>query len=297
MLKQMTIFVKIRWVLVVVTAAVLCASPGQAAIEKIFYSDGVILDGEIYDRVEVYDTEPLYTIVNMTGGFIGNPGMFTYDYSTLNISGGTVEFLYTYDSSTINISGGQVSNVNVPGETTIGAHDSSTINAYQGGSLIGGSGAFFELWDSSKLNVYGGGIALFLTAHDHSVVNIYDGFLFDIVLAGDSMVNVYGGKIETFLFNDYVPNTTTVNIYGYDFQYTPEGRWMLPIGGEGEGWWISKLTGYGFNGIAITWWGLPDPDTHDNINLIPEPTTLLLLGLGSLALIRKCNMGKALCPK
>jgi len=46
------------------------------------------------------------------------------------------------------------------------------------------------------------------------------------------------------------------------------------------------LTGYSFEGDPIDLWGLPDPATHDNINLIPEPMTLFLLGLGSLGLLR-----------
>jgi hypothetical protein len=47
-----------------------------------------------------------------------------------------------------------------------------------------------------------------------------------------------------------------------------------------EGWWISKLTGHGLDGTPITYFGLPDPALNPNINLIPEPGTFGLFGLG-----------------
>lgn len=42
----------------VAIAVLLCVSAGQAAIEKVFTSDGVIQTGDIYDKVEVRDTKP-----------------------------------------------------------------------------------------------------------------------------------------------------------------------------------------------------------------------------------------------
>jgi len=165
---------------------------------KIFYSDGVIQQGESYDRVEVYDTPPSHTTVNITGGYVGWPldvdtGLYTYDASTVNISGGYVDFLHTYDSSIVNVSGGMVGNWDSFGEMTISAHNSSTINVYTEGVLTGGSAAFFQLYDSSTLNVYGGAVGLFLIAFNPSVVNIYDGFLFSVQLGGPA--NIYGGSI------------------------------------------------------------------------------------------------------
>jgi hypothetical protein len=250
---------------------------------KIFYSDGVIQQGDGYDRVEVYDTPPSHTTVNMTGGYVGrlpvvDTGLYTYDASIVNISGGIVEYLHTNNSSTVNISGGVVGSLWTPfGETTISSQDESTINVYEGGLLFGGSFAFFYMFDLSTLNVYGGGIDSFLISFNPSVVNIYDGSLSMVELGGP--VNIYGGRIGGAFPSSFY---STVNIYGYDFVYEPHWYKTPPddiIRGEQ---WVSRLTGMGLYGVPISIIDLPDPAINPNIHLIPEPGTMLLLALGGL---------------
>jgi hypothetical protein len=250
---------------------------------KIFYSDGVIQQGDGYDRVEVYDTPPSHTTVNMSGGYVGrlpvvDTGLFTYDASIVNISGGIVEYLHTHNSSTVNISGGVVGNWwTAFGETTISAHNSSTINMYEGGFLSGGSFAFFYMFDLSTLNVYGGGVDLFLVAFNPSVVNIYNGSLSTVELGGP--VNIYGGRIGGAWTSYFL---STVNIYGYNFVYEPHWYKTLPDDVIRPDQWVSRLTGMGIYGVPISIIDLPDPATHPNIHLIPEPGTILLLALGGL---------------
>jgi hypothetical protein len=254
---------------------------------KIFYSDGVIQQGESYDRVEVYDTPPSHTTVNMTGGHIGKPpdidtGMYTYDASVVNISGGGVDFLHTYDSSTVNISGGGAGNWESFGETTISTHNSSTINLYAGGGFDGGSSSYFFMFDSSTLNVYGGGVGLFLIAFNPSVVNIYDGDLFSVQLGGTA--NIYGGSIGG-AWPSYF-RATAVNIYGYDFVYEPHWYQTQPDDPIRPEQWISRLTGIGLYNVPISIIDLPDPATNPNIHLIPEPVTILLFVLGGIYVVR-----------
>src|SRR4030042_6509914 len=71
-----------------------CSGVRVYATTIAFYSDGVIKKGETYDKVDVYDTPPAHTTVDMTGGQVNRPGMFTYDATTVNISGGLVAFLH-----------------------------------------------------------------------------------------------------------------------------------------------------------------------------------------------------------
>ncbi len=225
--------------------------------------DFIIKDGDIYLFFAVSESVFGFPTprVDMTGGHVGNEdfpgsGMFTYDSSTLNVSGGTIDYLHTYNSSTVNISGGLVSHYSCWDTQTISSHNCSTINVYDGASLRGGSFHHFTLYDSSTVNVYGGDVVLFLMPYDSSTVNIYDGKCsFGIIHHDYSTTNVYGGYID-FYTDGNVPATATVNIYGYGFNYNPQ--------------WISKLTGFGPDGTAITYWGLPDPSTHPNINLIPD---------------------------
>lgn len=245
----------------------------------------VITDGWDFDKIELYDLEYIIhgfsspshwppTRADMTGGSVGewddpDSGMFTYESSTFNMSGGTVDYLHTYNSSTVNISGGLVSHYDCWGTQTISSHNSSTINVYDGAFLSGGTFHIFAMYDSSTLNVYGGDVALFLMPYNYSIVNIYNGSCSLGIHPYDySTVNVYGGYID-FYTDGNVPPTATVNIYGYGFNYNPQAE-CRHFQGQVCDWWVSKLTGFGPDGTAITYWGLPDPATHANINLIPD---------------------------
>ena len=151
--------------------------------------------------------------------------------------------------------------------------------------MAGGTGGACELYDLSTMNVYGGGVGLFWTAHDYSVVNIYDGSVSFIAVVDRSTVNIRGGSIGSSWGGFFFGPSATVNIYGYDFEYNPTWRWSddLILGPR----WVSKLTGSGFDGTPIEITGIADPSKYPNIHLIPEPTTLLLLALGSLPFMRK----------
>jgi len=233
------------------------------AIQKdvVFHNDAVVTSNESYRSVAVYDSPPETTTIDFYGWAM---------------------CLTMYDSSTLNLYNGS----EIEGCTYHKLHNSSTVNVFEGARIGGGSGSLLDMYDSSTLNIYGGTVGLFLMTHDSSTINLFDGLLGIDYIGDSSTVNIYAGQVEDWIENIGVAPTATVNIYGYGFEYTPYGEWMEPIGGIGQGWWITKLTGYGFDGKSITCLGLPDPATHENINLIPEPTTFLLLGLSGLALLR-----------
>ena len=63
-----------------------------------FYEDGTIENGEEYVSVGVHNN----AILDMTGGIVTFQ-LTTYDFSTANIFGGTLETLLSTDDSTISL--------------------------------------------------------------------------------------------------------------------------------------------------------------------------------------------------
>ena len=282
-------------VLAVILIALITAPPCHATLitaeqQKTFTTDGVIQEGDVYETVSVYDTPPAHTTLNMTGGTVGDyydteSGLYAYDASQINISGGEVLHLHTTDSSEVNITGGAVGAGHALFSYTE-SHETSIINVCEGGSFVGGSLTQLILFDSSILNVFGGRVDALVGLGDSSTINIFSGHALHIGTSADSIgvVSVYGGTIDSFRTNTYIADTATVNIYGCDVVYDANGQWIQPP--DKDGWWMSKLTGIGLDGEEITWWGLPDPATHPNINIIPEPSSSMLWMLGALGLLQ-----------
>ena len=220
-----------------------------------FTSDGTIKDGDIWNAVSIYDTLPNHTVVNMTGGTIADGGIYVCNAATLNMSGGGVwgGGLNALDQSTINISGGYASGASVGENAIINISDNANvhgINSY------------------GTLNVYGGTIGQ-LYSWEYSTVNIYDGAIGSLVPQDSSTLNLHGGLIT------YLIAGSTTNIFGYDLTKTNTG------GTYGYG----QVTGFWRDGSSFII-ELRGPGTY--INLIPEPTTLLLLCSG-IFLLRKSH--------
>lgn len=227
--------------------------------------------GEEYGTVNVYD--------------FGDP---LFDPTVVDFYGLTHQ-LETHDSSIVNIrDGGRVMDYFGPYPT----HEShlwgsSTVNVYEGGAFDGGSSAYLTLHDTSTLSIRGGDTHCFLYAEDSSVINLYDGILnFGFGLGDNSTLNIYGGRTGVFLGNSGLVETATLNIYGTQFEYEAEATWLDD---PGQGW-ISRLSGIDLNGNELSLLGMPDPATHPNIHLIPEPAGILLLGWGAV-LIRRRRQG------
>lgn len=274
--------------------------------DKVFINDGIIQRGDVYETVSVYDTPPGHTTVNMTGGIVGDlssvdSGLYAFDSSTINISGGQVAILGATDSSTVNIDDGQVWNLRAYGSSNIlvsggevgqftiqdlNMYESSTLTITGGRILAGASGSEGRLRDNSTLNIDGAGVLGFWAALDRSIVNLYGGSMNALDAADNSTINVYGGNIGLgWGFNMY--DSATLNVYGSDFLYDPHWLWAQdsPVWGTG---WVARLTSMGFEGapIEIIGW-IPDPAQSEYVNLIPEPSTWAILTLGALAVRRK----------
>ena len=147
--------------------------------------------------------------------------------------------------------------------------------------MTGGSLQSLDMLNSSTADISGGNITEGVYAWDNSTVDISDGFIGWNLDASDlSVVNLYGGVITDWL---YATDSSVVNIFGYGFNYDSEaGDWN---GGQLTGFWLddSPFTIDLLDNIDI------DSTYNDHVNLVPEPGSLLLIGVGGLFLRRKRN--------
>ena len=215
----------------------LSSSLAQALEDWDIYSDADIIDGQ-YNLINIYDTPPDNTTVNMYGGsadFIS-----TFDLSTLNIHGGNAD-VGAFENSVINISGGNIEHATALGYGTVNFFGS-------------------EYTDSLRIMDFG-------------IVNMESGIVERISIDNSSIANLYGGTIS-----DYITSydSSTINIYGYDLIKNNSG------GSYGDG----QVSGFWMDGISFRI-DLRGQETFGNVFLIPEPCSMILLAFGSLILTRK----------
>jgi len=227
-------------------------------VDIIFTSDAVITEGDEYARVWVYDTPPERTTVSMFGGTAYT--IFTYNASTLNMFGGMTH-VFAYDESTINVGGGDI--------PTLCAHDSISVNVF-GGSVYG-----LYAYDTGNVNVCENAYVDILRTRGYSVATVSGGTL-DLISASQfGTVNLLGGLVSDYLA---AGDSGIINIYGYYLDKSATG------GHHGFGFvsgqWPDRTT---FN------IDLSGSATYSRIILheIPEPATVLLIGIGSIALRRR----------
>jgi len=164
-------------VIISFTAIQLYAVP----IDKIFTSDGIIIEGDEYANVDIYDTPPDRTTVSMSGGSVNR--LIAYDSSILNFTGGTISSLSSHDFSTINISGGFI-------------HSPMA-------------------WDYSTINISGAFNSVEVGAAPDGIVNVMGGTM-EAMAGWGGVINLYGGAINDNIHA--VGEGGWVNIYGYDLE-------------------------------------------------------------------------------
>jgi hypothetical protein len=129
-----------------------------------------------------------------------------------------------------------------------------------------------EVWviNDAILDVLGGGMGKLETT-DFATANLYGGDINWLVSDDSSVVNIYGGDIHQWLAaSDY----SSVYLYAYDVVYHPAGG-----GGRIEGTYFQENASFS---IQLAYTG-----TYSHIYIVPEPTSLLLLGFGAFALRRR----------
>jgi len=188
----------------------------------------------------------------------GNP-------TTLNLVSGTYvdnHYVYAYDFSELNVIDGYA-------YATL-SMDSSAVN-------IRGGEVMYPHSHNSSTTTVSGGECYSIIAHDSSAVNLTGGDVTYLAAFNSSTVDLTGGTLTNLSGYD----SSVINIYGSDFFVSNTG------GNRGNGY----ITGNWLNGTPFNISIYNNPAYGDNtishINLVPEPATLLLLGIGGFMLRRK----------
>lgn len=120
------------------------------------------------------------------------------------------------------------------------------------------------------INMTGGEVGS-VGLNNSSVFNLYDGILWNLSTFDNTTVNLYGGSI-LYGFQGW-SETSTINIYGYDFMTTIQNQ-RIYLSGK---WQDSSV----FNFYFFRAFELP---ANVILHTIPEPATILLVTVGGVGL-------------
>jgi hypothetical protein len=262
-----------RWQCILALVAIGAAS-SKAAISPVVYdTDTSLSKWDAINSALVMDGTPgVTTHLNMNGCLIGQLG--AYDTSLTSVSGGALFNLNAHDSSRTCVDDGGVvdcADLYDSSALTLGCGNLMDIRLY-GSSVLtsnGGGSDSVYLKGASTFTLNSGSCDT-VSSYDNSTVNVTGGTVSGINAFDNCMINLSGG----FIGGIGGGSTTTVNIYGYGFSYTmsdADKLWPVLSGFWGDGTHFCMSIDTSKQNVIM----------HELI--VPEPATLLLLGLGGLA--------------
>jgi hypothetical protein len=204
----------------------------------------------------------IYNDTDITSGTYGLIDIYDSppDNTTVNFYGDLADYIGTHDSSILNF---------FSGKAELQAMDTSAMN------ISGGTLSFAEARYESKINVSGLANIGSLRAEDFSEIIVTGGSISAMGAKNSGIINLYGGELIEGI---HATDSGQINVYGHDLVKTTSGGYY------GYGQLYGYLTDETYICVDIF-----DLETHDHINLIPEPATFVLFGIGSLVLLRKRN--------
>jgi hypothetical protein len=143
-----------------------------------------------------------------------------------------------------------------------------------------GNNAEVGVINDAILDVKGGSISGYLMSTDIATVNVFDGNINELWTRGNSIAKIHGGLIKWLVSDE----DSLVYLYAHDVIYHPQA----PAPGHpiyGNSAWIEGI--FINNDIPFSFGVGPQGESYSHIEVVPEPMTLMLLGLGSLLVIGK----------
>jgi len=132
-----------------------------------------------------------------------------------------------------------------------------------------------EVWviNDAHLDVLGGAMWK-LELMNYATANIYNGDIECLFIQGNTVVNIHaaGDTLEMFAAG----NESLAYLYAYDVTYHPTG------GLKGDGW----IEGIYISNDAPFSFSFYNDVSYSHVNIVPEPTTFVLFGLGGFLLAR-----------
>jgi len=184
--------------------------------------------------------------------------------------GDNVDFLYLIDNDSLVMTGGEIDWLDLDDWSVATIENTEPITDTETGGIW-----TVDMGDYSTFNLEGGEIN-FIEAWWESTINMTGGYLNYIVMSGESKAYLSGGTIDDLwripLEGGEPIKEAMIHVFCLDYLYDPPGNLLT-------GHW-SDNSAFSIN------LNIPSSD-YIEFHIIPEPCSVLLLGLGALILRRK----------